>query len=432
MEQVDREKSSARSFLALLAQVQSRPSSIADSQASEQRREKEQAQRDARRQKERIEAEIKKKREELKSQEKQLKSAEEEVKKRRQELEAEIEAELGIGEKDYEENFASRGSAGSQEIEEITAKAAQPQARRPANKAHGDESMKQLERIRIPVFAGNKMNFQRWHAAFTFCVDQTPLTPQFKMLRLEACLVGEAAETIKGLGYSLEAYEVAKARLVRKYGGSRRQVQTHLEELKKVKPLRDNNAKELETFADVLERAVITLKENGHGSDLEGGTLYTIILEKIPERLLTQYYRWLKEHSARESLEVLKDWIAEEAEYQTQASEIKHGFTVEPEERYPTRRHLDSRHGRSYVLTERNQRERACRACSGKHPIWKYEIFGGWTAQRRWDFAKKCGLCFRGEGYFGKTCSRDRGCTVKGCKKSHHSLLHYETPRSSG
>ena len=65
MEQVDREKSSARSFLASLAQVQSRPSSIADSQASEQRREKEQAQRDARRQKERIEAEIKKKREEL-------------------------------------------------------------------------------------------------------------------------------------------------------------------------------------------------------------------------------------------------------------------------------------------------------------------------------------------------------------------------------
>ena len=182
------------------------------------------------------------------------------MKKRRQEFEAEIEAELGIRGNDYEENFAPRGSAGSQEIEEITAKTAQPQARCPANgKAHGDESMKQLERIRIPVFAGNKMNFQRWHAAFTCCVDQTPLTPQFKMLRLEACLVGEAAETIKGLGYSLEAYEAAKARLVRKYGGSRRQVQTHLEELKNLKPLRDNNTKELETFADVLERAVITL-----------------------------------------------------------------------------------------------------------------------------------------------------------------------------
>ena len=41
-----------------------------------------------------------------------------------------------------------------------------------------------------------------------------------------------------------------------------------------MKPLRDNKAKELETFADVLERAVITLKETGRESDLDGGTLH--------------------------------------------------------------------------------------------------------------------------------------------------------------
>ena len=77
------------------------------------------------------------------------------------------------------------------------------------------------------------MDFQKWHAAFTSCVDVTSLSPQFEMLCLEACLTGKAAETIKGLGYSVEAYEAAKARLVRKYGGSRRQVQSHLDELKK-------------------------------------------------------------------------------------------------------------------------------------------------------------------------------------------------------
>ena len=32
------------------------------------------------------------------------------------------------------------------------------------------------------------------------------------MLRLEGCLTGEAAETVKGLGYSEAAYETAKAR----------------------------------------------------------------------------------------------------------------------------------------------------------------------------------------------------------------------------
>lgn len=47
----------------------------------------------------------------------------------------------------------------------------------------------------------------------------TALSAQFKMLRLEACLSGEALEMIESLGYSEAAYEAVKARLVRKYGG---------------------------------------------------------------------------------------------------------------------------------------------------------------------------------------------------------------------
>lgn len=39
------------------------------------------------------------------------------------------------------------------------------------------------------------------------------------MTGLEACLSGEALETIESLGYSEAAYEAVKARLVRKYGG---------------------------------------------------------------------------------------------------------------------------------------------------------------------------------------------------------------------
>ena len=61
---------------------------------------------------------------------------------------------------------------------------------------------KQLERIRIPKFSGDKMKYSTWWAAFSSCVDETSLSPQFKMLGLESCLEGEAAETVRGLGYS--------------------------------------------------------------------------------------------------------------------------------------------------------------------------------------------------------------------------------------
>ena len=57
------------------------------------------------------------------------------------------------------------------------------------------------------------MKFQQWFATFSTCVNKTSLAPQFKMLRLEGCLCGEAAETIKGVGYSQATYGAAISRL---------------------------------------------------------------------------------------------------------------------------------------------------------------------------------------------------------------------------
>ena len=149
------------------------------------------------------------------------------------------------------------------------------------------------------------------------CVDASAMSAQFKMVRLEACLEGEALETIKGLGYSEAAYEAAKSRILRKYSGNRQEIQRRVNQNETNQ--RRKCFKELEKFADMLEQAVINLQENNRA-----GTLYTIILEKLPERLLSQYIRWVKENRRVESLITLKDWTAEEAEYQIQATEIKH------------------------------------------------------------------------------------------------------------
>jgi len=74
---------------------------------------------------------------------------------------------------------------------------------------------------------------------FTSYVDATALSAQFKMLRLKACLAGEALETIKALGYSEAVYEAAKSRLVRKYGGNRREIHCHVKEVLKMSPPRE-------------------------------------------------------------------------------------------------------------------------------------------------------------------------------------------------
>ena len=241
------------------------------------------------------------------------------------------EADLRIDRVDQETSqarsfLASTGSISSPVITHGTLKNESP---------HGvnNDSNKHLEMIKIPIFHGNKLEFQQWFVAFSTCVDKSSLSPQYKMLRLESCLWGEAAEAIKGLGYSETAYNAAKARLERKYEGDRRKVQSQPGDLRKMNSLVEGDPKSLDKFADIVERAVVVLKENGLHAELSGSTFYGIVVEKLPESLLKLYYRWVREEGKHKSMETLNEWFAEEADFQMPASEVKNGFTSSEDSR---------------------------------------------------------------------------------------------------
>ena len=82
----------------------------------------------------------------------------------------------------------------------------------------------------IPIFSGDKRKYRNWKAVFMACVDTAPATGEYKLLQLRQCLSGEALSFIENLGHSATAYEAAKDRLERKYGGKRRQVAIYLDD----------------------------------------------------------------------------------------------------------------------------------------------------------------------------------------------------------
>ena len=101
------------------------------------------------------------------------------------------------------------------------------------------------------------------------------------------------------------------------------EVQLQLDELREIKSVVDGDPKSLDKFADIIERTVVVLKENGLHADLSGSTLYGMVVEKLLENLLKQYYRWVREKGKHESNETLNEWVAEEADFQMQ-----NGFTT--------------------------------------------------------------------------------------------------------
>ena len=70
------------------------------------------------------------------------------------------------------------------------------------------------------------------------------------MLQLRQYLSGEALKVVEPLGRSADAFETAKERLERNFGGKRRQIALHLEELENFNPLCPGNARDLERLAD--------------------------------------------------------------------------------------------------------------------------------------------------------------------------------------
>ena len=108
----------------------------------------------------------------------------------------------------------------------------------------GNDLWRQLKRVSIPVFSSDKWNYENWKATFTAYIDQAPATPEYKLLQLRQYLSGEALRAVDKMGHSALAYEAAKEKLERKYGGSRRQVARYLEELENFRAIRSGNSKD--------------------------------------------------------------------------------------------------------------------------------------------------------------------------------------------
>lgn len=165
----------------------------------------------------------------------------------------------------------------------------------------GQDLWRQLKRVQIPVFTGEKKNYQSWKASFLACIDSAPATAEYKLLQLRQYLSGDALKVIENLGHSATAYEAAKDRLERKFGGKRRQIALYLEELEDFPQIRLGNAKDIEDFADLLDIAMINLQEAGQQHELGVGSLYAKLQRKIPEAMLARYNRWVYSNMAKKN-----------------------------------------------------------------------------------------------------------------------------------
>jgi hypothetical protein len=118
--------------------------------------------------------------------------------------------------------------------------------------------------VDLPIFSGEeKSDYESWKAAFLSVDDRRDIPVGEKMLRLQGCLSGKALTMVKDLGYSPNAYERAKAKLEKKYGGERRLQIKHITAFRNFRKVRPRNLEDMEEFQVLLERVLMGVRHSG-------------------------------------------------------------------------------------------------------------------------------------------------------------------------
>ena len=148
--------------------------------------------------------------------------------------------------------------------------------------------------------------------------------------------------------------------------------------------------------------------------------------------MLTHYHCWVFENCKIESVEVLREWVIQEAKFQTKAVEVVQGMTGRVETRSNNTRGSGLSHtffGRSNLggIAELQAGNWSCKVCNKQHGVWACSEFKKLEKyQKGGILLRKLKLCFRClcECHLGQHCYRTRVCGLNGCQEIHHRLLH--------
>jgi hypothetical protein len=224
-----------------------------------------------------------------------------------------------------------------------------------------------LKGVDLPIFSGEeKSDYESWKAAFLSVVDRRDIPVGEKMLRLQGCLSGKALTMVKDLGYLLNAYERAKAKLEKKYGGERRLQIKHLTALRNFRKVRPRNLEDMEEFQVLLERVLIATQDSG---PLHGQSLNLTAKEKLPEEDIQAYKYWLMDHSREDNFKALEEWVEVRVQVIEEAKEETNGIGKKTDNRVEQKKRFQGFNTRFTT--------RCCIVpnCKEDHPPWVCKAF---------------------------------------------------------
>lgn len=261
-----------------------------------------------------------------------------------------------------------------------------------------------LERIEIPKFNGNYMNWLQFKDTFTALVDANQqLTNIEKFIHLKNSLTGTASSILDQFQVSSDNYSAAFDLLKQRYENRGLILKAHLDQIFALK-INHKNYKDLKYFCDALVANISAIKS------LEIDVFNW-------DRLLIHHF--VKEFTC----EMIAEWERLDSSSLTDliafVNEKAHHMELSA---HHSRQPLKPQPKRVLVATGYS-----CLYCHESHRLTKCSSFTQLNVSERSKFVyqnKLCRMCLR-KGHFTKECFSKDTCIH--CKRRHHTALHDET-----
>ena len=261
-----------------------------------------------------------------------------------------------------------------------------------------------LPKLKITPFEGTSTDWIRFENMFLTQVDRQPISDEEKFGYLLEMVSPKVRSKISNIKPSSEGYKRAWDRLKNEYGQTKVVINSHMESIINLSPVKGVNYDKVQVFYEQLFKNFDALQTLGESDMLKGFVLTT--LNKLPQ---------IKPDLVR-SAENWEDWGMEDL-----LKALQKWLKINKAED-PPRKH-DGKRERNWYTGKREQKVHAkphCLFCEKDHWGEACEVVN--TIAKRREFFMTKRLCFNcgRPGHREKEC-RSRGCFK--CKARHHTSL---------
>ena len=298
-----------------------------------------------------------------------------------------------------------------------------------------------LPLLQLPKFSGNVLEWPAFHDAFIASVDShRKLSNVQKFTHLRSCLSGRAFKCIEGYSVTNDNYSKAFQDLKNRFGRKRLLANELVKSILVLDVPENADGKSLRDLYDTLRNRMRSLESLGLKPD-DNPSLSMVLLPifdtKLPRELKEKWELELTKYETEEEdkeiniKKFFQFWeghvLSKEAPDDTKGSLPKH-----KRRHYRVRRGKDEENMSAQSLMGASESKRMkCGFCGKNHETSKCPVALTKTSDERWEMLMKrkgaptCFNCLQpgSISHNSRTCKAPR-CSVDGCGKKHHQLLH--------